>query len=88
MIADVFFEIACLIFTGLMQSVSGSISTKTGMPPFSTMQCAVETKLREGKITSLFFISNSDNAKFNAEVPLFTATQLFDCVYFLNSFYK
>ena len=48
MIAVVFFETACLIFTGSIQSVSGSISTKTGIPPFSTMQCAVETKLREG----------------------------------------
>ena len=62
-----------------MQRVSGSISTKTGFPPFSTIQCAVETKLIEGKMTSLFFISNRDNAKFNAAVPLFTATHDLDC---------
>ena len=62
----------------------GSTSTKIGMPPFSTMQCAVETKLREGKITSLFFISNSENAKFNAAVPLLTATQDFELTNFLN----
>ena len=78
MIAVVFFETACLIFFGSMQSVSGSISTKIGFPPFSTTQCAVETKLIDGKITSLFFISNRESAKFNAAVPLFTATHDLD----------
>ena len=57
-----------------------------GMPPFSTIQCAVDTKLSDGKITSLFFISNNDNAKFNAAVPLFTAMQLLDFIYFLKLF--
>ena len=37
------------------------------------MACAVETKESEGKITSLFLILKSDNAKWRAAVPLFTA---------------
>ena len=33
-------------------------------------------------MTCLFFISNNDNAKFNAAVPLFTAIQSSEFVYF------
>ena len=41
-------------------------------------------KLSDGKITSLFFISINDNAKFNAAVPLLTATQLSEPIYLQN----
>ena len=33
------------------------MSTKTGVPPLITTACAVDTKLSDGKIASLFFIS-------------------------------
>ena len=68
-----------------MHIVSDSTSTKTGIPPLIITACAVDTKLSDGKITSLFFISINDSAKFNADVPLLTAMQLLEPTYFLNS---
>ena len=56
-----------------MHNVLGLTSTNFGIPPLSKTQFAVEIKLREGIMTSLFFISRSDNAIFNAAVALFTA---------------
>ena len=82
----VFFVIAEIIFFGSLQSDSCSTSTKTGIPLFSIMQCAVDTKLNDGKITSLSFILNNESAKFKAEVPLLTAIHSSDFRYFLNSF--
>ena len=46
----------------------------------------METKDSDGRITCLFLILNRDNAKFNAAVPLFTAMQASDLIYFRNSF--
>ena len=63
---------------GLKHNVSGSTSTKIGFPPLTRIACAVDMKLSDGKITSLFFISINDNAKFRAAVPLLTAIQSFD----------
>ncbi len=63
-----------------MHKVFGSTSTKIGFPPLRTTAWAVDTKDREGKITSFPLISNNDNARFRAEVPLLTATQLFDLI--------
>ena len=59
------------------------MSTKTGIPPLIITACAVDTKLSEGKITSFFFMSINDNAKFNADVPLLTAMQSLEPTYFL-----
>jgi hypothetical protein len=69
-----------------MHIVSGSISTKTGVPPLITIACAVDTKLSDGKITSLFFMSISDKDRFSAAVPLLTAIQSSEPRYFLNWF--
>ena len=41
-------------------------------------------KDNDGSITSLFFISCKANARCNAAVPLFTATQLFALTNFLK----
>ena len=62
----------------LKHNVSGSTSTKTGFPPLTRIACAVDMKLSDGKITSLFFMSINDNAKFRAAVPLLTAMQSCD----------
>ena len=67
-----------------MHNVFGSTSTKTGIPPLRIIACAVEINEREGKITSLFFMSKTDYAKFRAAVPLFTATLFFVLVYLEN----
>ena len=67
-----------------MHNVFSSISTNFGMPPFSITALAVDTKDNDGIITSLFFILYIDNARLRAAVPLFTATQLFELVYFEN----
>ena len=48
------------------------------IPPLTRIACAVDMKLSDGKITSLFFISINDNAKFRAAVPLLTAIQSCD----------
>ena len=71
-----------------MHNVLGSISINFGIPPLSKIQFAVEIKLSDGIMTSLFFISRSDNAIFNAAVPLFTAKHSSALVYFLNLFSK
>ena len=60
-----------------MQSVCGFMSANIGIPPLRITACAVETNDREGKITSLLCRSKADKARFNAAVPLLTATQLF-----------
>ena len=65
-----------------------SISTNFGIPPLIITAWAVETKVRDGRITSLFFISTKERAKFNAAVPLLTAIQSFDFTYFFTSFSK
>ena len=57
-----------------MQRVCGSTSTNTGIPPFIKTEWAVETKDKDGNISSLSLMSSNDTAKFNAAVPLFTAT--------------
>jgi len=64
----------------------GSISAKTGFPPLTIIEWAVETKVNAGRITSLFLILTRDKAKFNAEEPLFTAIQFFDLRYFWKDF--
>ena len=62
----------------------GLISANTGFPPLRIIAFAVETKDNEGSITSQFFTSIRDNDRFNAAVPLFTATQPSEPIYFLN----
>ena len=74
-----------LILSGSMHNVLGSTSTKIGFPPLRITECAVETNDNEGRITSLFLMSNRDNARFNAAVPLLTAIQLSALTYFLNN---
>ena len=58
----------------------GFTSTKIGFPPFIRTALAVETKVNDGRITSLFFISMRDNARFNAAVALLTAIL---CLHFI-----
>ena len=62
------------------------MSTKIGFPPFLKIQFAVDTKDNEGSITSFPLISIRDNAIFRADVPLLTARQDFELMYFLNFF--
>ena len=80
----VFFVIVFLIFWGSIQRVFGLMSTKIGIPPLCKIALAVDTKLNEGNITSLFFIPQTDKARFNAAVPLFTEIQVLELTNFLN----
>ena len=56
-----------------------------GVAPFNKTACAVETNDNEGRITSHFEIFSVDKDKCKAALPLFTAIQLDESVYFLNS---
>ena len=81
-ITFVFFVIALSISLGSIQSVFGSMSTKTGIPPLNKTAFALDTKPNDGNITSLFLISHRERAKLSAAVPLFTEIQVSELIYF------
>ena len=69
-----------------MQRVSGSTSTNFGIPPLIKTEFAVDTKDKDGRITSFPLIGISETARFNAAVPLFTATHVSESINLLNFF--
>ena len=68
--------IALSIRVGSMLYVTGSMSTKTGLAPVRATLFAVAAKVKDGTITSSPGpMPRESNARCNAEVPEFTATQ-------------